>query len=46
MLSPCCPLNSMDFTFGGEYHLEEELAISSCGSLVLYFKKQKLANIE
>ena len=37
MLSPCHSPNSMDFTFGGKYRLEEELAIGGCGSLVLYF---------
>jgi hypothetical protein len=35
MLSPCRPINSMDFTFGGKYRLEEELAIGGCGSFTL-----------
>ena len=37
MLSPCRSVNSMDFTFGGKYRLEEELAIGGCGSLVFLF---------
>ena len=36
----------MDFTFGGKYRLEEELAIGGCGSFALNFEKEKQANIE
>lgn len=38
ILSPCRPIDSMDFTFGGKYRLEEELAIGGCGSFSLYFE--------
>jgi hypothetical protein len=42
MLSPCRPINSMDFTFGGKYRLEEELAIGGCGSFTLYFETKNI----
>ena len=28
----------MDFTFGGKYRLEEELAIGGCGSFIPFFR--------
>ncbi len=40
MPSHCRLISSMDFTFGGKYRLEEELAIGGCGSFVLYFAKE------
>ena len=36
----------MDFTFGGKYRLEEELAIGGCGSFVLYSEMKKWAHID
>ena len=36
-VSVSTPNCSMDFTFGGKYHLEEELAIGGCGSFLPFF---------